>query len=298
MDIQSIETFLQVASLENYTRAAEKLNFAQSTVTMQIQRLEQELGYPLFERIGRRNYLTAAGKTFLPHAAEILRLMQKVSGLGQKPQEIRGTLRIGVLESLFFAVILKVLPELGRRFPKVNVEIKLGQASQMLLMLKQNQIDLAYISHDLVGDPAFCCCYRCREEISFIASPQHPFAKKTAIPPEEMLSVPFIVAEPSGRCYERLHEIAADYNITLYHSIVVDNIRAIVELLQDSRSASFLPRYSVSNFIEKKKISVLDVDLAPQIYYSQVIYHRDKWLSQYMECFIELVRRARPEVLD
>lgn len=112
------------------------------------------------------------------------------------------------------------------------------------------------------------------------------------------MSVPFIVAEPSGRCYERLHEIAADYNITLYHSIVVDNIRAIVELLQDSRSASFLPRYSVSNFIEKKKISVLDVDLAPQIYYSQVIYHRDKWLSQYMECFIELVRRARPEVLD
>ena len=105
MDIQSIETFLQVASLENYTRAAEKLNFAQSTVTMQIQRLEQELGYPLFERIGRRNYLTAAGKTFLPHAAEILRLMQKVSGLGQEPQEIRGTLRIGVLESLFFGVI-------------------------------------------------------------------------------------------------------------------------------------------------------------------------------------------------
>ena len=47
--------------------------------------------YPLFERIGRRNYLTAAGKTFLPHAAEILRLMQKVSGLGQEPQEICGT---------------------------------------------------------------------------------------------------------------------------------------------------------------------------------------------------------------
>lgn len=296
MDIQSIKTFLQVASMENYTRAAEKLNFAQSTVTMQIQRLEQEVGYPLFERIGRKNYLTAAGKAFLPDAAEILRLMQKVSALGQEPQDIRATLRIGVLESLLFSVTLKILPEFNKLFPHVAVEIKLGQASQLLLQLKQNQIDLAYISYDLIGDPVFCCCYRRKEEMSFVASPQHPLADRSAIPPVEMLSAPFIVTEPSGRCYERLHEIAADYNITLYHAIVVDNIRAIVALLQDGRSASFLPRYSVTEFLEKKKAAVLDVDLPPQIYYAQIIYHRDKWLAQYMESFIELVRQACPEV--
>lgn len=298
MDIQSIETFLQVVSLENFTRAAEELNFAQSTVTAQIQRLEQELGYPLFERIGRKSYLTAAGREFLPHAIEILQLMQRVTALGQDPQQIHGTLRLGVLESLLFSVTLKVLPAFCEQYPNINVEIKLGQAYEILLLLKQNKIDLAYISYDLIGDPALSCCYRRKEEMVFTASYQHALAGRRAIPLGEALSMPFIVTEPSGRCYERLHEIAASHNVALYHAIGVDNIRAIIELLQDGRSISFLPRYSVAEYSQNQKISVLDVDIPPQIYYSQIVYHKNKWLSTYMEYFIGLVRQMSPDMPD
>lgn len=298
MDIQSIKTFIQVVSLESFTRAAEELNFAQSTVTTQIQRLEQELGYPLFERIGRKSYLTAAGQEFFPHAMELLRLMQRVTALGQDPKEIHGTLRLGVLESLLFSVTLKVLPAFCEQFPNVNVEIKLSQSSEIPFLLKQNQIDLAYISYEPVGDPVLCCCYRRKEEMVFMSSPQHPMARKKAIPLEKALSMPFIVTEPNGRCYERLHEIAAHHNITLYHAIVVDSIEAIVELLQDGRSITFLPRYSIAEHLKNQKIAVLDVNILPQTYYSQIIYHKNKWFSNYMEYFVELIRQIRPEVLE
>ena len=81
MDTQAIKTFIQVANLGSFTKAAEELRYAQSTVTMQIQRLEEELGFPLFERIGRKSCLTPGGQNFLPKATQILRLLQEASAV-------------------------------------------------------------------------------------------------------------------------------------------------------------------------------------------------------------------------
>ena len=76
MDTQSANTFVHIARLGSFTRAAEELHYAQSTVTMQMQRLEKELGYPLFERIGRKTQLTAEGREFLTYAERFLELAE------------------------------------------------------------------------------------------------------------------------------------------------------------------------------------------------------------------------------
>ena len=150
MDLDTIKTFVTVANLGNYTKAAEELNYAQSTITSQIQQLEQELKFPLFERIGRKNYLTTGGQEFLPHALEIMHILQKSKVVGQNPEEVEGTLRIGVLESLLFSGVLGILPEFRSEYPKVDVMIKIGQASDILDTLRQNQLDIAYISYRLI----------------------------------------------------------------------------------------------------------------------------------------------------
>lgn len=295
MDLQSIKTFLQVANLENFTRAADEMNYAQSTVTMQIQRLEHELGFPLFERIGRKNYLTSAGLEFLPHAREILLIMQKVNTLGKDSSEIHGTLRIGVLESLLFSTVLQILPELRQHYPNVDIQLKIGQASELLNLLKQNQLDIIYVSNALNSDSTLRCCYKRKEEIIFVACARHPLAQKKQISLADLLAYPFIMAEPSGRCFIRLHEIAAECSQKLRYSVIVDNINAIVKLLQDQHSISFLPDYSLVTEIERGEIVKLDIDIPPQLYYSQLLYHVNKWIPPYMEYFIQLVRNFRPE---
>ncbi|MBQ4424466.1 MAG: LysR family transcriptional regulator [Lachnospiraceae bacterium] len=295
MDIQSLETFLQVAHLENFTKTAEVMNYAQSTVTMQIKRLEQELGFPLFERIGRKNHLTAAGEAFLPQAAEILRILQKVRALNINSAEIQGTLRIGVLESIMFTAILAVLPQFSVQFPNIDVMLKIGQSTELLTLLKQNQLDFIYISNSMNTDKMLHCCYRRAEEIIFTAWSGHPLARRKKIPIAELLHYPFIVAEPSGRCYSRLQEIAGEQNITLRHSVIVDNIHAIATLQLNTDKISFLPAYSLEKQLNRGELVRLDVDLPPQIYYSQILYHNNKWIPPYMEAFIDLVRIARPE---
>ena len=295
MDIQTLETFLRVADMENFTKAAEALSYAQSTVTMQIKRLEQELGFPLFERIGRKNYLTEAGKCFLPQAKEIIRILQQVRTLNTDAAQIIGTIRVGVLESLLFSTVLDILPRFSEQYPGVDILLKIGQASELLDLLKQNQLDFIYVSGNVMQEESLYCCYKRQEEMIFTAAPTHPLAQRTSVPIDEILHCPFIVAEPSGRCYGRLQEIAAERDIPIRHAVIVDNIRAIALLLKDGQSLSFLPGYSLESHIKKGELVRLNADIPPQIYYSQILFHADKWLSPYMEYFIELIRQAKPE---
>ena len=111
MDTRTLQTFLKVLDLGSFTKAAQELGYAQSTVTAQIRQLEDELGYPLFDRIGRNVFLTESGKSFSAYAAEILRLSEQAQFIAKQAQDTVGTLRIGVLESLLFSVMTKVLPK-------------------------------------------------------------------------------------------------------------------------------------------------------------------------------------------
>ena len=285
MDLDNIKTFVTVANLGNYTKAAEELNYAQSTITSQIQQLEQELKFPLFERIGRKNYLTAGGQEFLPHAVEIMHIMQKSKVAGQDPGEVEGRLRIGVLESLLFSGVLGILPEFRREYPRVDVMIKIGQAADLLELLRQNQLDIAYVSYGHNSDASILCAYSRREEMAFMAAADHPLAGKKHLSIAEVMDYPFVVAEKSGRCYGRLVELAAE-----------EKLQAITALLMDGQSVTFLAEYSLEKAIREGRLARLDVDCPPQVYYSQILYHKNKYLPPYAVSFIEHIRRYRPEI--
>ena len=102
MELRTIFTFLRAAELRNFSKAADSLGYAQSTVTMQIQQLEEELGKPLFDRFNRSIALTAFGESFLPLARRMYSTAQEMHALSVDPAELTGTLRIGLVESLLF----------------------------------------------------------------------------------------------------------------------------------------------------------------------------------------------------
>jgi len=149
MDLRYIQTFIRVAELGSFTKAANELGFVQSAVTMQIQQLEKELGYPLFDRIGKRISLTAMGVEFVNYAYKITKTMQEASNMGKNTKDIRGTLRVGVLESLLFGNMLQILPTFKDTYKNVDIHLKMGQASELLQQLKKNQLDMVYLSAGL-----------------------------------------------------------------------------------------------------------------------------------------------------
>ena len=298
MDLRNIQTFIQVAEQKNFTKVANEMNYVQSTVTMQIQQLERELGYPLFDRIGKTVSLTAMGEAFLTYAYEIVRIVNRASGLNRDVFDVTGTLRVGVLESLLFSTALRVLPDYKSRFPKLDLQMKMGQATDLLEQLKQNRLDMVYISAGLNTDPDLCCCYKREERLIFLADPDHALAKRSNISVQELLGYDFVVTERKGICYGKLQELAAQYGASLRASIEVDSTIAIADLLQQGIGVAFLPEYSVRKQLQQGILVQLDVDVPAQCYYSQILCHKKRWISPFMAEFIGSIQTAAPGELS
>ena len=295
MDIRNIQTFIRAAELGSFTKVAEERQYVQSTVSMQIQQLERELGYPLFDRIGKRVSLTALGAEFLNYAYKITQAMQEATSINKKTEDMCGTLRVGILESLLFAHMLELLPKFKSTYPNLSLQLKIGQTKELLDQLKENRLDMVYLSAGLNTDPDLQCHYKRREQLIFVCSPNHPAAKRKNIPVSELFSYDFVVTEHSGICYGRLQKLAAQHNRCLHASIEVDSTIAIASLIQTNMALAFLPKYSVQKLLDEKCLTELDVDLEPQIYYSQILSHKQRWVSPFMETLIAQIKMICPE---
>lgn len=297
MELRTIQTFLKIVDLGSFTAAGNALNYVQSTITMQMQQLERELGAPLFDRIGKQVYLTELGRSFLPYANEIWSLTQQAGTLGKDLAQIRGNVRVGVLESLLFGTVADILPHYQNKYQNVDIQLKMGQAAELLTLLKQNQLDLAYVSTNLSDDPDLRCCYQRKENLVFLTTPEHPLAGKKKVPLDEVLAYPMIVTELSGICYSRLKKLAYAAGLMVHHSIVVDSTVFIADYLCKNGGVAFLPEYSVAKHLSQNKLVYVDADIPLQIYYSQIFCHKNKWISPFISGFIELVKDVRPETV-
>lgn len=295
MDIKNIETFLSVARLQSFTHAAEELSYAQSTVTAQIQQLERELGFPLFDRVGRRIALTQLGEQFLANADDILHIWFQANTLGRAENKISGVLYVGVLESLLIGPMTDILTRFRSHYENVEVRVKMGQASEVLQLLRQNQLDLVYISGSLNAEPNLLRRYARREPLVFFSPPTHPLVGRKQIPLADFLSYDIVATERSGFCYPRLSSLAARQGLTLHHTITVDSTFAAAELVSHGMGLGFLPEYSIAKRLDAGQLVTLDIDIPQQIYYSQILYHKDKWIAPFVDGFVDIVREIRPE---
>lgn len=295
MDIRNIKTFVRVAELKNFTKAAQEMNYVQSTVTMQIQMLEKELGFPLFDRVGKKISLTDMGGEFLAYAYEILHLFERAEGINKNDTNIKGTLRIGISESLLFTVLVDLLPDFKKKYKNLNISVKTGHTFELLEQIKQNQLDIIYISKSKNSDPDIKCYYTKQERLVFVCALHHPVAKKQQIPLKDLYNYEFVVTEKEGICYSRLRELAAENNCTLLDAVEVDSVAVLIELVKNGMGIAFLPEYAVKKQIEENALALIDVDHPKQIYYSQILCHKNRWLSLFAKGFIDLIENARPQ---
>ena len=296
MNIRNVETFLRVVELNSFTHAAESLNYVQSTVTMQIRQLEQELGFPLFDRIGRSIALTSYGEEFLGCANRFMQTMLECRAIGSNPTQASGIFRIGTATSLFPGVLQYALPLYKKRFPNIELRLKLDGHNASMAHLNENSVDMLYRSGPLNMDPNFVCHYKRREQLVFVANPEHPLAKKTSVHLEEVFSYEFIATEVDGICNGMLEELARSRGLTIRNYLELANLSCLAQLLQQSNCVSFLPENYAIHAINEGTLRFINAeDMEPQQYYSQILFHKDKWIAPYMQGLVDIIREIKPE---
>lgn len=292
MDIKNIRTFIRVAELKSFTKVAKEQNYVQSAVTMQIQQLEKTLGYPLFDRIGKTVSLTSGGENFLKYAYDIIDSFNKAVAFNQDSPSFSATLRVGVLESLLVSRLNFMLPEFFKKHNNIELRVKTEHSKELLKMLKENELDLAYLSTDINTDSLFKCLYKREEELIFVCAPNHPIASKKKISPETLFGYDFAVTEKIGFCYNRLTRLAAEYNQSLKEIIEIDSTSVISELVAKGLGIALLPEYCVKESLEKGSLVKIDADIEEQIYYSQVLCHKNRWISPFIKAFVETLEET------
>ena len=143
MELRHLYTFLVLSELNSFTQTAQQLNYAQSSVTAQIQKLEEELGVHLFERLGKSVFLTPEGQQLIPYAQKLTALAQEISQI-YAPAGTSGCLRIGAAESLGIYRLPAIIRAFKAAHPQTDLHLDIVDTTAIKTLLTKNAIDIAF----------------------------------------------------------------------------------------------------------------------------------------------------------
>ncbi|KFN02958.1 LysR family transcriptional regulator [Bacillus clarus] len=199
MEIKELNTFKTIVEEGTFSLAAKKLNYAQSTVTTHIKKLEKELGFLLFER-GWDARLTDEGTLFVEEVDNLLMHWDYSITQAQRiSSEEKGTLKIGLTESVAKKLIPSILKYLNNEKPYIHCDFVMGNTALLSQMIDQNKLDFAVCgnnknSSNLNFTPL------CKEQIEFIVNnPHHPILEKGSVEISDITNYPILIGENS--CY-------------------------------------------------------------------------------------------------
>lgn len=292
MEFRNLYSFLRVAELGSFSKAAEEMGYAQATISTQIQRLEEELGVSLFERIGKRNTLTIHGHKLLAYANGILRLQEEALSLGKESEaDLTGSLRIGIVESIMSSVLLSVIGAYRQRYPKVSIFIQQAVTAPLLEHLRHNDVDLIFTMGERVW-ARDCILVRSHPEHAvFVASPRHPLAQQSELELKQVLDQHMIFLGDHVYLQQELYKIASSCSKTLTSYIQTDSSRTVLELVHQNLGIAFVPEYIVRPACLDQDLVVLPVKDFSMQFDTHIFYHKNKWVTPQMMGLIRLVEQ-------
>lgn len=292
MELRQLQTFVMITQTESFSKAAEALGYSQSAVTVQIRLLEEELGCRLFERMNRKIYLTAAGRKFLSHAEQIIHDMENARDSVKGNEELRSPLHIGTLESLCFSKLPVILNQFRQRHPNVPVKITTAAPNELIYMMEKNQLDIIYILDRQRYSDNWNKVLEEEVPIVFAASALYGWGENKDVSLEEILDEPFFLTEKNENYRREVDHFLETKNRSLTPFLEISNTEFIIRMLEQNQGISFLPLFAVKRSAQEGKLTILNTEDLKLTMYSQMIYHKSKWLTREMEEFIDLMKAA------
>lgn len=288
MEFRQLNAFITVAKLSNFTKAAFELGYSQSAITAQIQQLEKELGVNLFERLGKSISLTSEGEKFHVYAKQIIKLCDEAKSNLSTSDVVKGTLTIGANESLCAVRLPPILKEFHEHYPEVEIILKMESNNKCKTLIRENQIDVAFIIGQKINDSELITELEFPEPLVLLATPGHPLTSKKHVHPEDIAEYNIIVSE-KGCGYRNLFEQSLnDAGVTPKSIIEMGSIQSIKQLTMSGLGITLLPKIAAAE--ELKRNELIELHWWEDSFYlaTQMVYHRDKWVSRALRAFIDL----------
>jgi len=295
MDFDQLNTFLEVARLSSFSKAAETCFRTQPAISSQIRALEEEVGAKLFDRSGGKVSLTQPGKTFQKYAEQQMEARkQMIAALAEMEKVPRGELVVGANEGTCLHILPEVFAEFKKQYPGVAVSIRRSERAKVLENIIDNSVDFGVISIP-VSDNRLTVVTIHRDELVLIAAAGHPLARMKSASIAEAAKFPLLLPKV-GRTRDALEELFHERGLKPNISMELDSSELLKRFVAADVGVGFIAR---SNVVEDVKAGVLaavaikDAQIRRDL---ALVFRKDKALSRAALAFIDIAVKLKPAV--
>ncbi|BFH62616.1 LysR family transcriptional regulator [Paenibacillus azoreducens] len=292
MELRQLITFRTVASTLNFSRAAEVLNYVPSNVTMQIKALEDELGVRLFDRLSKQLVLTTEGKRFLTHIEDVLNKLDEARSVVHDNENLSGTLTISANEVICAYRLPAVFQRFRSQHPGVRLIFRSVPNQELKQTLFEGTADVVFMLDEPIRSSGLAVESLVEETFRLFAAPDHPLVKRNVLQLEDFHGEVFLTNEkgcPYRTMFDRSFEKEGIDSITY---LEFQSAEAIKQCAISGIGIAFLPQIVAEAEVERGELVALPWQIPDLHVYTQMSWHKDKWLSPIILSFIEAAREV------
>ena len=259
MDLRQFRYFVQVARRENFRKASDDLRVAQSALTRQIQHLEAELGFLLFDRVKRGVRLTAAGRRLLERSQHILGEVDRLKESLQIEAHVpSGPVSLAAPPSIGRLLFHKLAQTFLKSYPKVSLSLQEGWTSNVLGQLRRGELDLAIVT-DPPPDPLLEYTLLFTESFYLVGRPDDPRLKKRSLDVSGLKDLPLVMTSKNNRSRQLIENAAANEGAKLDVRLDLESPETLQKLLLSGRIYGLLPYSSISGDAKARRLGAVPI---------------------------------------
>jgi LysR family transcriptional regulator, low CO2-responsive transcriptional regulator len=292
MDFDQLETFLEVARLSSFSRAAEKRFRTQPAISSQIRSLEEEVGAKLLDRSGGKVSVTASGKLFARFAENLLESRKTMlTAIAETERVPRGEIVVGANEGTCLHILPEVFAEFKKQYPDVNIGINRSDYAKILESVIDNSVDFGVVSLP-VSDPRLTVVLIHRDELAIIVPPTHPLAKMKAATIAQAASFPLIVPQ-AGHTRDALENLFYERKLKPRYTMELDSSELLKRFVAADAGVGFIARSNVLEDIRANALVAISISDATIPRDLALVFRKDKALSRAALAFIDITVKLK-----
>ena len=289
MELRNLITFMHVAELGSFTKAAEQLGYSQSTISFQIKQLEKELDCLLFERINHTVTLTQRGRDLVSYAHQVRALTEDFKESFAAEEDLTGHIHIVTPDSVCDDMINSNYIDFHRRYPGISIKFTTADTAVMFDMLDHNEADMIITLDNHSYNKDYVIAKEERLSMHFVAGACSKFAGVKGLSIRDIINEPFILTE-YGQGYRRVFDKElAKKSLEITPVLEIGRTDIITTIVSQSNMISYLPDFVTKPLVETGELCYLDVCDMDLDIWKQLIYHKNKWLSKGLKTVIDYI---------
>jgi DNA-binding transcriptional LysR family regulator len=254
MDLRQLEVIRAIAETGSFTAAGEKLHVSQSAISRQVLLLEDELGEPVFHRVGRRVRITPAGDSLLQLSHRVFQdLQDTIAGISDRQESLKGTLRLVGGMTVCLYVFPTLLTEIRRAHPQLDLKISAGSTERCVTQLRAGTAELGMLTlpidvPDLVSVPVL------QEELLLVGDAKHPLGRKRKIAPADLSHQPFVLFESGSNTRRVVDEFFVKEHVEPHIVMETENVEILKAMVKAGIGITIIPYSAVAAEVRARRL--------------------------------------------